>query len=137
MKKLYRFNTNNSHSFTSTIKYEYGNTVVCLDIFDVVKETICGSWIDLIGKKKFVNHTCVKQFAYRTEEEALLNFIHRKDKQILILNSQIKQAENSLFAINLKKDLDFLRFGFRDSYKKNSLIDSPIEFGFDKTLPDH
>jgi hypothetical protein len=101
--KLYRYSNNRSEGQTYPFKFptQDENIDVYLHEYDVTKETKCGAWIDVDHgtKRKFVNTTCVKQFAYKSLEDAKQNFISRKHRQIQILRSQIKTAEVSLAAI--------------------------------------
>lgn len=67
--------------------------------FQLKKETPKGYWIgwewdDFLYK--WVSKTSVKRFAYPTKEEALTNFIERKNRQIEILEYQINSAKYAL-----------------------------------------
>lgn len=64
--------------------------------FPVVKETRCGVWIIVYGKKKFVNTSAKKQYAYKTREEALKGYLARKHCQLGILKSQIEHTEAAI-----------------------------------------
>ena len=79
----------------------YPNTInIKLRKFRVVKWTPCGYWIQVYDfdpdYKKWVSKNGRKRFAYPTVEQAETNFIARKQKQILILESRLRQAKNAL-----------------------------------------
>ncbi len=77
---------------------------VDIRVFNVVKETPCGYWIDLYNglfeydkhSRKWVSKTAKRRFAYPTEHEALTNFKARKRRQIEILQSRIHYAKVAL-----------------------------------------
>jgi len=66
-------------------------------VFELIKETPKGYWIDLFpdmgwNEKKWVSSTAKKRYAYPTKEEALSSFIARKERQIEILKAQLSNA---------------------------------------------
>ena len=74
--------------------YRYDWDLV-LRVFNLVKETQCGYWIEIeLGKNKWVSKTSVKRFAYPTKREALNSFIARKKRQTELLRYQLKDAEH-------------------------------------------
>ena len=64
--------------------------------YPILSTTNCGVWIDVYGKKKFVNLTCRKQFASKTVEEALEGYIKRTEVYIKILKANLYLAEEGL-----------------------------------------
>ena len=66
------------------------------DEFPVIKETNCGAWVDIYGRKRFVNLQAKKKYACLTVEEALESYHARKKRQIRILKAQLAQAEAAL-----------------------------------------
>jgi hypothetical protein len=123
--KLYRYTTSSFDGEPINF-HDYIDTRVFLSSFEVIKETKCGSWIEVNCKKKFVNHNCTKQYAYTTVEDAKTSFLYRKNAQIKILTHQLKDAKNSKFAIDKEAQI------FTNYFKLES-----IEFGFCKTLVDY
>jgi hypothetical protein len=71
---------------------------VYLHSFYVYKETPNGWWINDYGKKRWVSKTSRKKFAYPTIEQAKESFKYRKERQMKILDSQIKKARLALLA---------------------------------------
>lgn len=65
----------------------------------VVKRTRCGVWLDEYGKKRFVNTTCRKQYAYATKEEARKGYLARTKRYIEILKHRLACAENDLASV--------------------------------------
>lgn len=64
-----------------------------LEKFEVIKETKCGYWIHTWGQfKKWVPKKGKNLYAWDTEEKALFNYIKRKERQVEILNSQLKRT---------------------------------------------
>jgi hypothetical protein len=102
--KLYRY-VNSRFPLDSINYHEYEGTQVFLLEYEVLKETRCGSWIEVLGKKKFVNHSCTKQFAYKTIEDARTGFLYRKNSQIKILVAQLKDAQRSLIAMETESKI--------------------------------
>lgn len=79
--------------------------------YPVIRETPKGYWIEIdrkhishmdyeeeqtISIEKWVSKTSLKRYAYPTKEEALQNYIARKNRQINILNRQLKDAKDCL-----------------------------------------
>lgn len=77
-----------------------GHTIkVHLNYYKVLKRTPKGAWIEYWKNpngKKFVNLTARKKFACDNEEDAKESFIARKNRQIKILKSQLKNAREAL-----------------------------------------
>lgn len=75
-----------------------------LSKYAILKNTPKGAWIDLYSHgtdKKFVNLTANKKFACRTEEDAKVSFMARKERQIKILEAQLHQARLALSMITV------------------------------------
>lgn len=91
------------HSHMS-MKFNYSNTKLELEEFDLIKETPKGYWIGLYLNpyyddpfwKKWIPKESKKRFAYPTKEEALENYIKRTESRIKILKSQIMESETGL-----------------------------------------
>lgn len=65
--------------------------------FPIIKSTPCGAWVGVYGEKKFVRlNVAGKKYACHTIEEALESFKRRKQRQIVILTSRLKEAELNL-----------------------------------------
>lgn len=64
--------------------------------FPVIKYTKCGAWIvDPNGRdrnEKYINFSHKSAFAYRTKEDAFINYRYRKLRQIKILRGQLERA---------------------------------------------
>jgi len=74
-----------------------GKVAIELMTFDIIKYTKCGVRIDdYTDKGKFINLNSRKKFACATKEEALESFIHRKERQMVIYKSQLRQATQAL-----------------------------------------
>jgi hypothetical protein len=81
---------------------------IILNSYKVLLETKCGVWIKFtkIGHwedgKKFIlekycgNTSTNKRFAWPTKELALISYIARKEKQIVILENQLENAKEFL-----------------------------------------
>src|ERR1035441_10156640 len=67
-----------------------GGVFVCK--FEVIKKTLHGSWIYDGIRKRFVNHDWDRQYAYRTEHEAIKSFRIRKDRQREHLREMLRQV---------------------------------------------
>jgi len=84
--------------------------------YEVIRTTHAGKWInstnmfpvkDYCGEK-FVKNTGKKRFAYETKEAALLNFIRRTERHIILTNCNLKSAEEALGKANvlIEKPID-------------------------------
>lgn len=85
--ELYRFHE---------VLYSERRVMLVKSIFNVIKETPTGVWIDYHGTKKFVSLQSHKKFACKSEEEALESFKARKRRQVKILRTQLARAEMAL-----------------------------------------
>ena len=73
-----------------------------LETFDLVRETPAGYWIGSKGynyEHKWVAKVGKKKYAYPTQEEAFTNLKLRTKRRFKILNSQLKQCESVIAAI--------------------------------------
>lgn len=82
---------------------DYMKVGVDFSVYPVIKETPHGYWIKFSnskGQKWVNNYTKSYKFAYETKEQAMINFLARKRKQIRILKSQLSQAKAERRAIS-------------------------------------
>ena len=79
------------------------NLKVHLREYKIISITPKGVWIQLWGlwsdEKKFILLSARKRFACPTKKEAVESFKARKNRQIQILNGQLKQAKEALSII--------------------------------------
>ena len=66
------------------------------DEFPILKHTKCGVWVDVYGKKKFINTQSRKQYAYATKDEAIVGYIKRTERYIKILQAKLDRARDGL-----------------------------------------
>lgn len=67
-----------------------------VEMYTVDRETPKGYWVRLpyvYKGEKWVSNYAKKRFAYPTKREALVSFIARKRRQLLILKYQLEKAE--------------------------------------------
>jgi hypothetical protein len=69
------------------------SVLVSIQAYKIVAFTPCGMFINVWGKKKWLSNNWRKKYAYPTVEEAEEAFIKRKERQILILSSQLEDAK--------------------------------------------
>jgi hypothetical protein len=69
------------------------NAHVNLLQYKIVKVTQKGCWINHFGGKKFILFSARKRWAYPTKKEALVSFRKRKERQVVLLQAQLKRAE--------------------------------------------
>ena len=89
----------------------YETTKVVLSVFDIVKKTPKGVWVQIgypVFGKRWVSNTSTKRYAYPTKEEAWISFIARKQKQYRILGKKLLSIESILKAQAPTKE-DFFR----------------------------
>ena len=89
----------------STGDDEYGYstyTSVYLEEYDIIKETPKGMWVayHFGGRKHFVHLGARKKFACLSKEDAIISFRARKERQVRILESQLKHAKMALEKAN-------------------------------------
>lgn len=73
--------------------------------YEVIKHTPCGVWISLnryADRKRFVNLSSVKKYAYPTLKEAREGYLQRKIAQVRILKQRLRAAE---MALEMAKEL--------------------------------
>ena len=68
--------------------------------YPISSYTAQGAWIDMYGEKKFVNLRAVKQYANAHEHEAKEAFKARKERQIRILENQLRNIKHALWLLN-------------------------------------
>lgn len=94
-EKLYRYDyvlTGYSEDY-----YVEPNVRLTYRKYTIIKKTKCGVWIeDGCNGKKFVNLTKRKKFACETLQEALEQFLHRKQRQQSILEEQLRHVKISI-----------------------------------------
>jgi hypothetical protein len=64
--------------------------------YTILKVTKCGAWIDVYGKRKFVNLEARKKFACKTRDDALISFLARKSAQERILKAKLKNNQAAI-----------------------------------------
>lgn len=100
-KYLYRYDIKIYSVSNGFEEYSYSRRVdVSLQLYDILKETKCGAWIDVYGSKRFVNLNARKQFACRTKEDAKISFLARKTRQFDILSNQLEDIKQALFLMS-------------------------------------
>ena len=78
---------------------------VDLIAYPVMKETPKGIWIYVpFNQKKFINLSAKKKFACISKEDALYSFIARKKRQIRILSTQLRDAQDALSLVGYKEE---------------------------------
>lgn len=97
IRTLYRYEQQYFETYQELICYE----------FDVLKETKCGVWISCLGfartysqSRKFINLKSNKKWACTTKEEALRQFLYRKERQLVILNSTVEFTKEAITLAN-------------------------------------
>lgn len=74
--------------------------------YEVLKHTQCGVWIEMpwtVDGKKFVKSNTRKTFACKTEKEAIISFLARKEAQLKIMNNQMKNIRSAIRLAELEK----------------------------------
>lgn len=76
------------------------NIIIVLKTFFLVKETPKGYWILENGwffaRQRWVSKTSKKRYAYPTKEQALTNFIKRKERYLRILRYKITSTKAAI-----------------------------------------
>jgi len=114
---LYRYRGQGDHS--------YMNLKIVLDEYLIIKETKAGWWIDIsklnyikgkrdLRTKKWVGKSSQRSFAYDTKDKALINFAHRKARQIRILKEQLAQAKEE--RVMVRKMIDDAKINVSNRY---------------------
>lgn len=73
-----------------------------LSTYLLVRETPKGYWLrneHFYGDEFWVSKTSRKRRAYPTKEEALNGYLHRKRRQVLILNGRLSAAKKRLICV--------------------------------------
>lgn len=104
--------------------YRYHDTAGCVYLYThkVVKVTPKGVWVcinEFTDETKFILKYAVKRFACPTEKLAMESFIHRKERQLTIMESQMKSVKESLGrakrgVIGLEVELSPFNFNISD-----------------------
>jgi hypothetical protein len=108
---FYRYEYDCTGSFDSDGDYlGRSEDTIRLYQFAVSKETPCGVWIEPDGnrltKRKFIKMNALRHWALWSKEAALDSYIARKEKQIRILQEQIKGLEGSLIVARSRLPTD-------------------------------
>ena len=78
-------------------RYENPGDRIHLYEYPFLKETPKGYWIGVFFEgEKWVSKTARKRFAYPTKELALESFKARKNRQILLLTTQLIKSKKAL-----------------------------------------
>lgn len=87
---------------TTLYRFHNRGHVVQCTVFRVLKHTPRGCWIrdPYDYKRRFILNDARKRFAYPTEELAKESFLARKECQLGILESQIKNIKHAVVALN-------------------------------------
>lgn len=88
--------------------YNDGQTVIDQQVFDLVRTTPCGHWIDVYGEEKWVSKHSVKRFAYPTKKLAMESLVARKKRQLVILTDQVRRVKKIVEYLtpeNAKKEM--------------------------------
>ena len=81
----------------------FGHLVLC--DYLVLRGTRSGKWIrDSKGSERWVSNYSKKRFAYPTKEEALVNFIKRTERHIMLAKYNLECAEEALYRAKVKQD---------------------------------
>lgn len=88
--------------------YYMGERITCYK-FKAIRETPCGYWIMDDRRERWISKTSMRRFCYPTKEEAWVNFVARKKRQLKLLKSRISDVEHTLDIVkkieNLKKGI--------------------------------
>lgn len=96
---LYRYESRRTASVDEWDNLVGSRTHLYLTKYKVLKWTPKGAWINYFGNsnnKKFVLLTARKQFACKTEKDALTALMFRKKRYISILSSRIRDVEETI-----------------------------------------
>ena len=70
--------------------------------YNLIRTTEKGYWIKRHGKERWVSKNSKKRFAYPSKEQALENYVARKKRQIIILETQLNRAKTALYQAEKK-----------------------------------
>lgn len=79
-----------------------GRQQIVTEHLPILSYTASGAWIDVYGQRKFVNLRARKQYACGTEADALASLRARKERQIVILSAQLRNATRVLKMLDMK-----------------------------------
>ena len=94
-------NTTNT-KVTELFRYEawsgYGDKNIVLREFKIQKETPCGFWVydSKIEARRWIGKNTYRPHAFKTKEEALKSFIHRKLAYLKILETKKQSTIQAL-----------------------------------------
>ena len=86
----------NTEKPTQLYRYHNDHDVVRMRTFHVIKHTPMGAWISDYGTRRFVLLGAKKRYACPTKEEAQTSFLRRKERQLGILQHQVKMVEHAM-----------------------------------------
>uniref|UniRef100_A0A6M3IHA0 Uncharacterized protein n=1 Tax=viral metagenome TaxID=1070528 RepID=A0A6M3IHA0_9ZZZZ len=80
------------------VYYRYVNNFgsLVLERFPAIRKTRCGVWLKVGDEEKLVINSAMKRFAYPTREEALVNFIKRTERHIMLARFNLECTEIAL-----------------------------------------
>lgn len=73
--------------------------------FKAIRETPCGYWILDYSRERWVSKDSMRRFAYPTKEEAWVNFVARKNRQLKLLKARMRDVEHTLDIIKKIEDI--------------------------------
>lgn len=89
------------------VLYRYENSFghLALREYPVLRETRGGKWVrnSFDGTEYWVNSYSKKRLAYPTKEEALINFIKRTERHIMLATSNLERAREALDRAMVKR----------------------------------
>jgi len=85
--------------FRMIATYSGDHVYLHMSTYEIKRETAKCYVIDEFGRDKFVLKEAKRRYAYPTIAEAKLSFLKRKDRQIEILERQLRQAKFARIAI--------------------------------------
>lgn len=92
------------------VLYRYKNAwgeLVCLQ-YPIISHTKSCVWVEYLGDKKLVSMHTRKRFAYPTKQEALLSFIARTERHIMLSGYNLSCARAALAEAKVIRDSEGL-----------------------------
>ena len=92
-------------------RYEDSFTTAGMDIsireFFVLSETPKGKWIQSTNGlyRRWMKNNTKRKYAHETKKQAIESYIHRKNRQIQILESQLNKAKIALNKAKVKQNM--------------------------------
>lgn len=87
--------------------YRYVNSYghIALREYPVLRETRGGKWVmDILGSTEhWVSNYSKKRLAYPTKEEALINFIKRTERHIMLAEDNLEHSKKALDRARVKE----------------------------------